>query len=180
MSPERGPRDTVRVLFRDATFGERAECGAEPWVEVRLAVETETALSLRLYVSSSLVWGRALFLPSLSRGGVSCSPCSGPCSPCRGPCCGGCEVPCEIVRGCSSSCGATGSATSLQGQEAGSIPGPARWVKDLDLALALRCRLHLWLGAESWPGTSIGHGAKEEKGKKTRERIFVIPHFALF
>ena len=42
--------------------------------------------------------------------------------------------------------------TSLQHQDAGSIPGLDSGLKDLVLPQLLR-RLQLWLGSDSWPGT---------------------------
>ena len=46
------------------------------------------------------------------------------------------------------------SAVSLQCQEAGSIPSPAQWVKNLAL---------LWLKYGPWPRTSAVGAAKKEK-----------------
>ena len=60
-----------------------------------------------------------------------------------------------------------GLAAFLEHWDAGSIPGPAQWVKALVL-LQLWRSLHLWLGSDPWPGNSICHGAAKKKKKKPK------------
>ena len=50
--------------------------------------------------------------------------------------------------------GPRGLASSWQSRDAGSIPCPAQWVKDLALP-QLQLRLQQWLGSDSWPRNSI-------------------------
>ena len=62
----------------------------------------------------------------------------------------------------SACCGATGSVMSRERWDAGLIPSPAQWVKDVAL-----------LGSDPWPRNSIGHGvAKREKKKKRKKSLF--------
>ena len=58
--------------------------------------------------------------------------------------------------------GSMGSVASLELWNAGSIPGPTQWVKDIALLL-LWCRLQLWLGSDPWSGNSICQRKKKKK-----------------
>ena len=62
-------------------------------------------------------------------------------------------------------CGATGSAVSLQRQDAGSSPGPMQWVKES--GTVSQNRLQLQLRSDPWPGHSICCSAAT-KGKKKK------------
>ena len=61
-----------------------------------------------------------------------------------------------------------GSAASLELFEAGLIPGPAQWIKDLASPL-LRHRLQLWLRSDPWPWSSICPGAAKRGEKKNSQ-----------
>ena len=51
--------------------------------------------------------------------------------------------------------------------DTGLIPGPAEWVKDLELLqLQLQLRYQLWLGCDPWTGNSICLGVAKMKQKK--------------
>ena len=62
-------------------------------------------------------------------------------------------------------CDTMGSATSLQGQDTGSIPSPAQWVKGSKLPL----------GSDPWPGNSMrASGRLKEKKRKeqTHKKLY--------
>ena len=52
--------------------------------------------------------------------------------------------------------------------DAGSIPSPTQWVKDLVLQ-QLQFRSQLWLGSDPWPGKSICHRADKKEWKRSHE-----------
>uniref|UniRef100_A0A8D0PQP5 Uncharacterized protein n=1 Tax=Sus scrofa TaxID=9823 RepID=A0A8D0PQP5_PIG len=76
-----------------------------------------------------------------------------------------------------SHCGTTGLVASLQPWDAGSIPGPAQWSKDLEL-LQLQRSWHLWLESDPWPGTPSAMEKAKREGHKTHPHILpsLTPH----
>ena len=56
----------------------------------------------------------------------------------------------------------TGSASSWEFWDAGSIPGPALWVKDLKL-LQLLPRFWMQLGSDPWPRNSMCHAEAKKR-----------------
>ena len=85
----------------------------------------------------------------------------------------------KLLKRCggSSLCGVVGSVMSWEHWDAGSVPGPARWVEDLVL-LQLWLRSQLRLGSDLWPRTSICCGAAKNKqtNKKTLWWISTLPN----
>ena len=61
-------------------------------------------------------------------------------------------------------CGATGSAASWECRDAGLIPGPTQWIKDLALP-QLQHRSQLQLRSDPWSGNSICLGAAKKEKK---------------
>ena len=61
----------------------------------------------------------------------------------------------------SSHFGRTESAVSWEHWDSGSAPGMAQWFKDVTPP-PLQLRSQLWLGADPWPGNSIGQGAAKK------------------
>ena len=71
----------------------------------------------------------------------------------------------------SACCGATGSVMSRERWDAGLIPSPAPWVKDLALP-KLRLRSQLWLDSDPWAQEfHMSRGGKKKK-KKKKESTF--------
>ena len=68
-------------------------------------------------------------------------------------------------------CGGTGLAVSLQHWNAGCIPSPAHWFKNLALQLQHRSQLHL--GSDPWLGTPyvIGQPKKEKTTAKKQGHL---------
>ena len=66
---------------------------------------------------------------------------------------------------------AVGLAVSWELWDVGSIPVPEEWVKDLML-MQLRCRSHMQLRSDSWPGNSVCYGASKKKRKKNSLNIW--------
>ena len=68
----------------------------------------------------------------------------------------------------SSRCGAKGSEASLEPWNASSIPSPAQSCKDPVLP-KLRCKSHLWLSSDPWPGNfHMLEGCQKKKERKKR------------
>ena len=63
-----------------------------------------------------------------------------------------------------SHCGTMRSVASWGHWDAGLIPGPVQWVKNLPL-LQLWLGLQLQLGSDPWPGNSICHGTAKREEK---------------
>ena len=64
-----------------------------------------------------------------------------------------------------------GSGTSLECWDAGSIPAPAQWAKDLVLP-QLRPRSQLWLRYDPWPGLGTPCAVEWQKRKKKQNFKF--------
>ena len=61
-----------------------------------------------------------------------------------------------------------GAAVSLQHWDAGLIPSPAQWVKDLTFP-QLQFRLQQRLRSDPWPGNCICHRVAKKEKKKVQK-----------